>query len=475
MINARNQATGLLYLASDVVAIGAAFFAAWYLRFHTDLIPFVGNDPTPDFDYYLRLLPFTLVAWPAAFYFRGLYQPRRARSRVEDAISILVATALATFLLIAFTSLYRPALRHDPSVEFTISRGFLAALSFLSYLGTAAGRLMLRETLRAMRRRGHNVLRILVVGSGRLGREVTEKILAHRELGFQVIGFLDDKGKGGEVLGRPILGTLADLSHVLQEHSVDQVMVALPLEAHRKTMRILEQIGKECVDVRLVPDVLQYTALKATLEDLDGTPLINLSRTPLEGWSTLAKRSMDIVLSTLLLIALVPAFLFITFCIWLEDRGRPFYHQERMGLDGRSFKMVKFRSMRHDAESTSGPIWAIRNDPRRTRVGSFLRRTSVDELPQLWNVLKGEMSLVGPRPERPAFVHQFKHKVPQYMLRHRVKAGITGWAQVHGWRGNTSIRKRIKYDIYYIENWSMRLDLKILWMTLRHGVRHNAY
>jgi exopolysaccharide biosynthesis polyprenyl glycosylphosphotransferase len=229
------------------------------------------------------------------------------------------------------------------------------------------------------------------------------------------------------------------------------------------------------VDVRLVPDVLGYAALNASLEDLDGTPLINLSRTPLEGWNSFAKRIIDIALSSAALLALSPILATIAIGIWIEDRGRVFYRQERMGIDGKSFSILKFRSMRQDAEASTGPIWAIRNDPRRTHIGAFLRRTSLDELPQLWNVLRGDMSLVGPRPERPAFVKEFKQKVPQYMQRHRVKSGITGWAQVHGWRGNTSIRKRIQYDIYYIENWSFRLDFKILWMTLRQGMRLNAH
>ncbi len=224
-----------------------------------------------------------------------------------------------------------------------------------------------------------------------------------------------------------------------------------------------------------MPDILQYATLKATLEDVDGTPVINLSQVPLQGWSSLVKRGMDVAMAAAALAVLAPFLPFAALAIWLEDRGPIFYRQERMGLDGRPFMILKFRSMRVDAEASSGPVWAIRNDPRRTRVGGLLRRWSVDELPQLWNVLVGDMSIVGPRPERPTFVREFKHKIPQYMLRHRVKSGITGWAQVHGWRGNTSIKKRIQYDLYYIENWSLSLDFKILWMTLRQGLRHNAY
>ena len=476
MIHKRSRAHAVVCLASDVFAVVAAFFTAWWLRFQTDLlIPLVGEKPTPHFDYYLRLLPFLVVAWPAVFYFRGLYEPRRGRSRIEEALSILFATAFASLVFTGLSSLYRPPEPLDPNLTFTYSRGFLAAFSLASYLYVATGRLAIRETMRALRRRGHNLARILIIGTGRLGREVTQKILDHRELGFEVIGFLDDKKPTGEILGRPILGMVKDLPEVLEAHPVEQVLIALPLEAKRKTLQILDQLSREVVEVRLVPDVLEYTALNASLEDLDGTPLINLSRTPLEGWNRFAKRVIDIGLSSTALVLVSPLLALIAIAIWIEDKGRVFYRQERMGIDGKSFRILKFRSMRQDAEATTGPIWAIRNDPRRTRVGAFLRRTSLDELPQLWNVWKGEMSLVGPRPERPAFVKEFKHKVPQYMQRHRVKSGITGWAQVHGWRGNTSIRKRIQYDIYYIENWSLRLDFKILWMTVRHGMRLNAH
>ena len=272
-----------------------------------------------------------------------------------------------------------------------------------------------------------------------------------------------------------MLGPLNRVGELIAEEKIDQVYIALPLEAHKKTLRILQSVGRECVEIRLVPDVLQYAALKATLEDLDGTPVINLSQVPLQGWSSLGKRVMDIGVASTAMLVLLPAFPIVALALWMEDHGPLFYRQERMGLDGRPFMMIKFRSMRVNAEASTGPVWAIKDDPRRTNVGTFLRHWSLDELPQLWNVLRGDMSIIGPRPERPAFVREFKHKIPQYMLRHRVKSGITGWAQVHGWRGNTSIRKRIQYDLYYIENWSLKLDLKILWMTFRHGLRYNAY
>jgi exopolysaccharide biosynthesis polyprenyl glycosylphosphotransferase len=216
--------------------------------------------------------------------------------------------------------------------------------------------------------------------------------------------------------------------------------------------------------------------LRARVEDIDGLPTINLSETPLEGWSRFLKRVFDLLVAMAALVVLSPVMVAVAFVIWLEDRGPIFYRQVRMGLDGKPFEIVKFRSMRVGAETQSGAVWAEKDDPRRTKIGRVIRAWSIDELPQLWNVLVGDMSVVGPRPERPQFVEQFRAEFPHYMLRHKVRAGMTGWAQVHGWRGNTSVRMRIEHDLYYIENWSLRLDVKILFMTLLHGLRHeNAY
>jgi exopolysaccharide biosynthesis polyprenyl glycosylphosphotransferase len=481
LIQQRHRTRAALYLVGDVVATLVALAGAWLLRFETSILPHVQTHGggLPELRRYLELIPVILVIWPAAFYFHGLYQIRRGRSRVDEVLTVVVAILLAAILLSSFSAFYRPPLPEGG--VFTYSRWFIGVFVALDVLLVAVTRLSIRAALHWRQLRGHNQQRILVLGAGVLGKEIAKKLQDHRELGLQVVGFLDDDaGKAGASFhGVPVLGTIEDVETVLAQQRVDQVYLALPLEAHKKMLRALQRVERECVEVRLVPDILQYATLKATLEDLDGTPVINLSQVPLQGWSSLVKQGMDVALSLaglMLLTFVVPVLPLVALLIWLEDRGPILYRQERMGLDGKRFMIWKFRSMRVDAEGTTGPVWAIRDDDRRTRVGEWLRRWSLDELPQLWNVLRGEMSLVGPRPERPTFVQEFKHKVPQYMLRHRVKAGITGWAQVHGWRGNTSIRKRIQYDLYYIENWSLKLDLKILWMTLRQGLRHhNAY
>jgi len=297
-------------------------------------------------------------------------------------------------------------------------------------------------------------------------------VLQHREFGFQVVGFVDDRAGGDHIgyRGIPLLGTLAEVGEIAQRERIDHLYVALPLEEHTKLLDLVELTSRECVDVKVVPDLLQFITLRARLEDLDGLPIININDVPLQGFNSWLKRAIDVALSAAALLVLALPLAVIATLVKLTSRGAVFYAQERMGLDGKAFTVYKFRSMYDGAESETGPVWAREDDPRATPIGRWLRRLDLDELPQLWNVLRGDMSIVGPRPERPFFVEQFKHHIPQYMLRHKVKAGITGWAQVNGWRGNTSLEKRIEYDLYYIENWSVTLDLKIMWLTVFRGL-----
>jgi Undecaprenyl-phosphate glucose phosphotransferase len=277
---------------------------------------------------------------------------------------------------------------------------------------------------------------------------------------------------GERVEGKEVLGGCAAVTRVLGDYRVDQLFLALPLEAHHEVLKVLNAIEGELVDVKMVPDVLQFVTLRAAVEELEGLPVISLAQSPITGWARLLKRAMDLVMAALGLIVMAPVLGVIALMIRLTSPGPVFYRQERTGLDGRSFDIVKFRTMPEGTEGESGPVWAPRGDQRPTRVGRTLRRFSLDELPQLWNVLLGDMSLVGPRPERPFFVHQFKTRIPQYMLRHKVKAGLTGWAQVNGLRGDTSLEKRIEYDLYYIQNWSPALDLKIMILTFYRAWQH---
>jgi Undecaprenyl-phosphate glucose phosphotransferase len=327
-------------------------------------------------------------------------------------------------------------------------------------------------------RAGIGLKRVLIAGSGELGRLVADKILEHRELGYQIIGFVDDRAAGDHLgyRGLPLLGTIDDAAEISQRETIDHLYIALPPEQHLRMIELIESTSREIVDVKVVPDLLQVIALRARLEDLDGIPVINVNDVPLQGFNSVVKRAIDIAISLAALTIFGIPLAAIALMVRLTSIGPVFYRQERMGLDGKPFSIVKFRSMHDGAEKDTGPVWAQKNDPRVTALGRFLRRSNIDELPQLWNVLTGDMSIVGPRPERPHFVEQFRHRIPQYMLRHKVKAGLTGWAQVNGWRGNTPLEKRIEYDLYYIENWSVRLDLKIMWLTIVKGFFHkHAY
>ena len=457
----------VLLAVSDVGMTLAALAAAYFLRFRAEIVPVTKGIPDPAS--YYRLFPLMAVLWPIVYYFYGLYQVRRNRSRIEEGLSVLVATGLATLLLAGLATFYR---------GFSYSRLVLVFFFALDVLFVFAGRTAIRRYLEEAWRHGVGVRHVLVVGAGRLGRALVDKFLEHPEAGLRAVGFVDDDpGKRDSThRGLPVLGTTADVASIVDARGVDTVFLALPLDAHRTMLAVLQEVGRTVADVRVVPDLLQYITFRAGVEDLDGLPVVHLTQVPLTGWMSLVKRSLDVAISAAALVALAPVYAGIALAIRLADGAPVLYRQRRMGLDGRPFDILKFRSMVVGAEEESGPTWASAEDPRRTRTGSFLRQWSLDELPQLVNVLRGEMSLVGPRPERPEFVREFKEKFPQYMLRHRVRAGVTGWAQVHGWRGNTSLSKRIEYDLYYIENWSLALDIKILWMTLRHGLRHrNAY
>jgi exopolysaccharide biosynthesis polyprenyl glycosylphosphotransferase len=456
-----------IFLTSDLAATLLALASAYGLRFGLEIVPV--RSGVPDASSYFRLFPVIAVLWPIVYSFYGLYQVRRFRSRSDEGIAVLVATALATLLLTGVAAFYR---------GFSYSRLVLLLFFVGDVLFVFAGRTAIRRYYEEAWRHGVGVRNVLVVGAGRLGRAVVDKLLEHPEAGLRAVGLADDDpGKLGDTYnGVPVIGTTREVAAIVDERGIDTVFLALPLEAHRTMLAVLKDVGRTVADVRVVPDLLQHITFRAGVEDLDGLPVVHLTSVPLTGWTGLVKRTLDVAVSASGLLAVSPLLAAIAAAIRLEDGGPIFYRQTRMGLDGRPFQIVKFRSMRVGAEDESGPTWAVREDPRTTRVGRILRRWSLDEFPQLWNVLRGEMSLVGPRPERPEFVRAFKDQFPQYMLRHRVRSGMTGWAQVHGWRGNTSLTKRIEYDLYYIENWSITLDLKIMWLTAKYGLKHrNAY
>jgi Undecaprenyl-phosphate glucose phosphotransferase len=474
-----NRLLVTFYVISDALIGVSAFIIAYALRFYTGLIPI--RYGLPPLQQYINLLPFVAAVVPLGFHLQGLYRLRRGRSRVDDFFAVFVGSILAVlFGIVAtiYTQIYLAGPTARATGAFQVSQPVWAIFLVLNVSLTFATRELMREILERRWRAGIGLKRILIAGAGDLGRLVADKILEHRELGYQIVGFVDDRAAGDHLgyRGLPLLGTLEEAADITAREAVDHLYVALPPEQHMRMLELLDSTSREMVDVKVVPDLLQVIALRARLEDLDGIPIINVNDVPLQGVNSFVKRIIDVSISGVALVVLAIPLGIISLLVRLTSHGPVFYRQERMGLDGKSFSIVKFRSMLDDAERETGPVWAQVSDPRVTPFGRFLRRSNLDELPQLWNVLCGEMSIVGPRPERPHFVAQFKHKIPQYMHRHKVKAGLTGWAQVNGWRGNTPLEKRIEYDLYYIENWSVRLDLKIMWLTLIKGFFHkHAY
>lgn len=457
--------TGLV--GSDVVMTSASWLIAYYIRFQTNLIPVTKGFPS--FEVYWKLITPILLMWLVIFHVCGLYRPRRGQSQADEFVSIFQAITFGTVMLITFNFFYR---------QYSYSRLVLLYFWGINIFAVGISRSLLADLIAYARKKGYNLRHILIAGAGNLGQELTRKAHTFTELGLNVIGFVDDDPKklGKIIEGTPVLGTLDQIQQMIREKGVQQVFIALPMTAHDRVLDILASVDQECVDVKFIPDLMQYMSLRVGVEELDGIPIVNLRETPIQGWNSVIKRGFDVVFSLLFLTISLPIMGVLAILIKLSSPGPILYKQKRMGLDGHLFNMYKFRSMRVDAEQKTGAVWAKKRDSRRTKFGTFMRRTSLDELPQFINVLRGDMSLVGPRPERPPFVQKFRAKIPQYMLRHRVKSGITGWAQINGWRGNTSIEKRIEYDLYYIQNWSVSFDLKILIMTIWKGmINKHAY
>jgi exopolysaccharide biosynthesis polyprenyl glycosylphosphotransferase len=476
VIEKKHRALASIYLINDAVASNLAMLFAWFLRFNLEVIPVTKGQQ--GFATYGKLLPIVTIVFPLAFAVQGLYRIRPTRSRAEEWLSVAIGSVVATVVLSGVLLWVRPG---NPDVIY--SRATLAIFMLCAILFTIAGRALVRGVVEGRHRAGKDLDRVLIAGNGELARAVVARMSAVRDqLGFRIAGYLAEEGSAGTdsplaaLEGLECLGTIDDAERIVREENIEHVFVALPHASSQAMMAMLDRLMRSLVSIHVVPDLLQFMVLRSRVEDIDGLPTINLSETPLEGWSRFVKRGFDLVVALAALVVFSPVMLAVAAAIWLEDRGPILYRQVRMGLDGKPFDIFKFRSMRVGAESESGAKWAERDDPRRTRVGRLIRAWSLDELPQLLNVILGDMSVVGPRPERPQFVEQFRAEFPHYMLRHKVRAGMTGWAQVHGWRGNTSIRMRIEHDLYYIENWSLMLDLKILFMTLVHGLRHeNAY
>ncbi len=458
-----------LNLAADIMVLSGAFVAAYALRFSGWPIPL--RHDVPALILYLQALPIVIGVVLICFQYAGLYIQRRGISGVDEFPRIFKALTVAFLIVIGLSFFYR---------RVTYSRIVLFYAWGFSIVLTVLARSLLRRIQVRLRRRGVGISRLALVGMTETACFIADQVRRFPGLGYRLIGFVTDQKNAGLPDQFPgpgredrILGSLNDLSNIIRQAKIDEVVFALPPAAQARTAEALLTAQSTGAEFKIVSDLFGIITNPMTMEEISGIPVFALKEAPLsKPLSRILKRGLDMVCVVPAIILLSPLFLILGLAIKFSSAGPVFFRQERVGRGNKPFTIYKFRSMRQDAESATGPVWARKGDVRRTRIGRFLRKTSLDELPQIFNVLKGEMSLVGPRPERPHFVKQFEDTIPRYLDRHQVKAGITGWAQIHGLRGNTPVEERTKYDLWYVENWSLALDLKLLIQTLLDVFHH---
>jgi Undecaprenyl-phosphate glucose phosphotransferase len=452
-----------ILLASDLILIALSWYLAYHLRLTSGLIPVWRG--VPPLEAYLFPLLYLVPIWGAVGVSLGLYSPSRTFALSDEGWLLAKAASLTVVCFTATSYVLK---------EVDISRLVLAIFWAAAIVLPLVSRALIPHTLRQLRRKGTYLRRTLVVGHEDLAHQVIKTIQQHPEAGLKIVGIsaVSPRLVGSRLDGIGILGTHAEVGAIIQREQIDQLIIALSFGAYEAVDSVLTQVENEPVEVMLVPDLSRYVSLRCGVEDLAGIPALTLQGAPLYGWNAVLKRALDLCISSGVLVVSAPLMATISLLIKLSSPGPVLYRQQRMGLDCQPFTLLKFRSMRADAEPPGVPIWSTKNDDRCTRVGFWLRRLSLDELPQLINVLKGDMSLVGPRPERPEFIDQFRRGIPRYMLRHKIQAGMTGWAQIHGYRGDTSIEERLRYDLEYIQRWSLLFDAKILVLTLIKGFVH---
>jgi len=449
----------------DGLLLAASWLAAYWLRFVGLGLPIPLGVPPLSFH-----LWFGAVLTPVALLILRSFKLYRS-ARTARLSQELLAIAQGMAIVAAFAGLASFATRGE------LSRGMLLIFAVLTTASLCASRVAIRGALRWLRRRGHNLRHVLVVGTGDLATNLAEKFRSHADFGLVLEGFVTPEPSqvGQTIAGTPVVGAISELPTLVERTGTELVYLALARSEYLAEENALGQLSDSTAAVRLVPDLARAYTLNANVEDFDGTPVVLVTESPEQGWNSVLKRTFDLILAAVGLVTLSPLLLAIALWVKLDSPGPVLYRQERLGLNGRRFRMLKFRTMRPDAE-VAGAGWSRPGDPRRTSAGELLRRLSLDELPQLWNVLLGHMSLVGPRPERPVYVEQFRASIPRYMLRHHVRAGMTGWAQVNGLRGDTPLEDRIRYDLYYVQNWSLWFDVRILFLTVARVFKDaNAY
>jgi Undecaprenyl-phosphate glucose phosphotransferase len=464
MLKRHSQFLQSLLFLFDLAVICACWLISYYLRFLEGLAPI--DKGIPPFDIYLSLLIPIVVVWGISFRAFNLYRPRRMGTHVAEFFDIAKANTLSVLVLVAFTFFLR---------QFEYSRLVFLYFWGLNVVALGFSRMAFREGLRFIRKQGFNQRHCLIVGAGKLGQQVARLVALHSEFGIKVQGFLTRHPNklGRTYEGVSVVGLYSDIEKYAP--ALDMVFLCLPPDEEQGAEKMFQFLATTTMEVKVIPSIYEFITLRAEAEMFEGLPVITLQGSPLYGWNVVLKGIMDVVGAVIALTLTAPLMIAIALGIKFTSPGPIFYRQERMGLDGKPFQMLKFRTMYIDQPGDTVML-TPKDDPRVTPIGRFLRKTSLDELPQFINVLKGDMSIVGPRPERSWVVEEVQKQIPLYMLKHKMKAGITGWAQVNGWRGDTSLNKRIEYDLYYIEHWSLWFDVKIAWLTLWRGFIHkHAY
>ena len=456
-----------LHLWLDGLGIILSYMAAWFLKFDSGL--FERETGTLSFWTYLYALLFIVPAYLILYSLCQLYTSRRVQRFRVEFTNIIKANVLG--LLVFLTVLYIIKQTH-------FSRTMLFIFFITNIILAMMVRGMIYLLLFSLRRGGYNIKHVLLVGFSETAKAYIDRVLVYREWGYEVHGILDDNaGPEENYKGISVIGRIDSLKEYLDSNNFDEIAITLKIDEYSKLRDIVNICEKTGVHTQFIPDYNNIIPTRPYTEDLMGMPVINIRYVPLSNtFYSLIKRVMDVIISLTGILITSPLMVCIAVIIKTTSKGPLIYKQERVGLHNKSFMMYKFRSMRVQEAGEEKKAWTTKNDPRVTAVGKFIRRTSIDELPQLFNILKGDMSVVGPRPERPFFVEKFKEEIPRYMIKHQVRPGLTGWAQVNGYRGDTSIKKRIEYDLFYIENWTLGFDIKIMFLTIFKGlINKNAY
>ncbi|MBD5490136.1 MAG: undecaprenyl-phosphate glucose phosphotransferase [Lachnospiraceae bacterium] len=469
MIKDNQKYFNRLHVVLDAVIIAVSYMLAWYIRFASPISYIDASVGVLSMTTYFKMLYVIVPGYLILYYNFNLYTPKRATVHKYEILNIFQANVVGMILLMAGWYLVS---------QIHFSRAMMAYYFIINILLTTLGRSLIRTLLQYFREKGYNLKYILLVGYSRAAEEYINRINSNPQWGYVVRGILDDSVPSGTLYkGVKVVGKIENLLYILPQNKLDEIAITLSLKDYDNLEHIVDICEKSGVHTKFIPDYNSMFPSRPYTEDLMGLPVINIRYVPLTNTlNWIAKRVVDVVVALIGLVVSSPVMLISAFAIGCTSRGPIIFRQERIGLHNKPFKMYKFRTMEVQKPSTEQHGWTTKDDPRVTKVGKLLRKTSIDELPQLFNILKGDMSVVGPRPERPQFVEKFKEEIPRYMVKHQVRPGLTGWAQINGYRGDTSIKRRIEYDIFYIENWTMSFDIKIMFLTIFKGfINKNAY